>query len=54
MKKTLKIIGGILLILLTAVAIAWFGFLKPEPPPISNEDRAQIALMPLPAELKLG
>ncbi|MCD4711020.1 MAG: beta-N-acetylhexosaminidase [Bacteroidales bacterium] len=54
MKKTLKIIGWILLILLTAIAIAWFGFLKPKPPPISAEDRAAVNLMPLPAELKLG
>ena len=54
MKKALKIIGLILLILIAAVAIAWFGFLKPAPPPISEEDRAAIKLMPLPAELKLG
>jgi len=54
MKKVFKIIGWGLLILLMAAAIAWFGFLKPEPPPISSEDRAEIKLMPLPAELKLG
>jgi hexosaminidase len=54
MKKVLKIIGWILLILLLALAIAWFGFLKPEPPPISPEDRAEIKLMPLPSQLKLG
>jgi hexosaminidase len=53
MKKALKIIGSILLVLLVAIAIAWFGFLKPEPPPISAEDRAAIHLMPLPSELKL-
>ena len=54
MKKVLKIIGWILLVLLTAIAITWFGFLKPKPPPISAEDRAAVNLMPLPAELKLG
>ncbi len=54
MKKALKIIGIILLVLLIGIAIAWFGFLKPEPPPISSEDRAVLELMPLPAELKLG
>ena len=53
MKKVLKIIGWILLILLLAVAVAWFGFLKPEPPPISPEDRTEITLMPLPSQLKL-
>jgi hexosaminidase len=35
-------------------AIAWFGFLRPEPPLISPEDRTQISLMPLPAKLELG
>jgi len=53
-KKTFKIVGGILLILLLVAVIAWFGFLKPSPPPISEEDRAQITLMPLPSELKVG
>ncbi len=33
--------------------IAWFGFLKPKPLAISVEDRTRIALMPLPASLKL-
>ena len=54
MKKVLKVIGWILLVLLLAVAVAWFGFLKPKPPPISAGDRAEISLMPLPAQLKLG
>lgn len=54
MKKILKAIGWILLILLLAAAIAWFGFLKPEAPPISPEDRAELLLMPLPSEIKLG
>ncbi len=54
MKKAFKIIGWVLLILLVVLAIAWFGFLKPEPPPISAEDRAEITLMPLPSQLKLG
>ena len=47
-------IGWVLLILLVVLAIAWFGFLKPEPPPISVEDRAEITLMPLPSHLKMG
>jgi len=54
MKKVLKVIGWILGILLAIVAVAWFGFLKPKPPPISPEDRAELTIMPLPAELKLG
>jgi len=54
MKKVLKVVGWILLILLTAAAVAWFGFLKPKPPPISPEDQAEITLMPLPAEMRLG
>lgn len=54
MKKALKIIGWIVLVILTAITITWFGFLKPDPPPISAEDRAAVNLMPLPAELKLG
>ena len=54
MKKAIKIILITLLLLVIAAAVAWFGFLKPAPPPISPEDRAQIELMPLPAELSLG
>lgn len=54
MKKILKIILGFILILILGAVIAWFGFLKPKPPPISPEDRAQINLMPLPSELTLG
>ena len=54
MKKVLKIIVWILGILILIAAVAWFGFLKPKPPPISEADRAEITLMPLPAELKLG
>jgi hexosaminidase len=54
MKRALKILGWILGILLAIVAVAWFGFLKPKPPPISPEDRAELTIMPLPAELKLG
>ncbi len=53
MRKTMKIIGGVLLLIIAGLATAWFGFLKPEPPPISPEDRAQITLMPLPSEMKL-
>lgn len=54
MKKALKIIGGILLVLIVLAAIAWFGFLKPKPPPISEADRAAVHLMPLPTKMKLG
>jgi hexosaminidase len=54
MKKALKITGLILLILIAVAAIAWFGFLKPQPPPVSEEDRAAVSLMPLPAEMSLG
>ena len=54
MKKVFKIIGWVLLILLVVLAIAWFGFLKPDPPPISAEDRAEVTLMPLPSQLKMG
>lgn len=53
MKKALKIIAWILLSLIVIAAIAWFGFLKPKPPPISDEDRAAVELMPLPFEMKL-
>ncbi len=54
MKKALKIISWMLLILIVVAAIAWFGFLKPEPPPISEEDRAALSMMPLPAKIKMG
>ena len=52
--KALKIILSIILVLILGAAIAWFGFLKPKPPPISPEDRAQIKMMPLPTELTLN
>ncbi|MCK5135588.1 MAG: family 20 glycosylhydrolase [Bacteroidales bacterium] len=54
MKKAIKIIGWVLLLIIAGLAIAWFGFLKPKPPPISPEDRAQITIMPLPSEMKLN
>lgn len=54
MKKVLKMLGWILGILVFVAVIAWFGFLKPKPPPISPADRASIGLMPLPSQLKLG
>lgn len=53
----MKILRFILIITLTVIVgitIAWFGFLKPKPPPILPEDRAQIMIMPLPAELTLS
>ncbi len=52
--KVLKIVLAFVLVILLIAAIIWFGFLKPKPPPISPEDRAQINMMPLPAELTLG
>ena len=51
--KILKIIIALFLFIIVAASVAWFGFLKPEPPAISEEDRSQIMIMPLPAELKL-
>ena len=53
MKKALKIIGIVLAVVLLGAADAWFGFLRPEPPPISPEDRMAIDLMPLPSSLEL-
>jgi hypothetical protein len=54
MKKALKIAGWTMLILLAAIAIFWFGILKPKPSPVSDEDRASVTLMALPAVLKSG
>ncbi len=53
-KKITKVILGLILILIIAVLVVWFGFLRPNPPSISIKDRAQISLIPLPSELKLG
>lgn len=53
MKKALKIIAILLVVILLGSAIAWFGYLRPEPPPISEEDRLKIELMPLPSALEL-
>ncbi len=53
MLKVWKIIGWGLLGILALATIVWFGFLRPEPPPISADDRAKVTLMPLPAEMKL-
>ena len=52
--KAIKYSLMTLAILVFVGAIAWFGFLRPEPPLISQEDRTQISLMPLPAKLELG
>ena len=54
MKKALKIVGSIMLLIVVGLAVVWFGFLRPEPPPISPEDRSRLTLMPLPAELTLA
>jgi hexosaminidase len=53
MMRVLKIVGSILVVIAVVSAVAWFGFLRPEPPPISPEDRAVLTLMPLPAALRL-
>lgn len=49
----MKITGWILLALVAGATITWFGFLRPEPPPVSPEDRAGIRVMPIPSELKI-
>lgn len=54
MKKFLKYFLGFIVILVLGAAIAWFGFLKPEPPAISDIDRAKVTLIPLPSELTIG
>lgn len=54
MKKFLKVVVILLTLLIVAAASAWFFFLKPDPPSISDEDRARLALMPLPSELEFG
>lgn len=54
MKIFLKVALILTLILLIGGAIIWFGFLKPEPPPISKQDRAKLTILPLPAALELG
>lgn len=51
--KALKVILGIVLLLVLTGLIAWFGFLRPEPPSISDADRAKIVLMPLPSEMEI-
>jgi hexosaminidase len=53
LKTALKVVGVILLVLASGLAIAWFGFLRPKPPPIAPADRAAVGVLPLPAELKL-
>jgi hexosaminidase len=53
MKRILKVLLWVILVLCLLVVIAWFGFLKPKPPPISAGDRTGVELMPLPASLKL-
>ena len=54
MKKILKILGIVLIVLLLGAATVWFLFLKPIPPPISDNDRARLQVMPLPSELEFG
>ncbi|MCB0656711.1 MAG: family 20 glycosylhydrolase, partial [Saprospiraceae bacterium] len=54
MKKFLKILAGIVVFLILIALVIWFGFLRPEPPPISDQDRARTELMPLPAQMSYG
>lgn len=51
--KRLKVVLGVFVFIGVGLGVAWFGFLKPKPKSVSDIDRAQITLMPLPAELKL-
>ena len=41
----MRVTGWIVLILIVGASIAWFGFFKPEPPPISDEDRIELSIM---------
>jgi hypothetical protein len=50
MRKFLNILGITMLLVVVGGAIAWFGFLKPSPPSISELDRARLNVMPLPAK----
>lgn len=43
-----------LVVILLAAAAAWYFLVMYDPPPVSDEDRAQVTLMPLPASLELG
>ena len=54
MKKFLKILAGIVVFLILIALVIWFGFLRPEPPPISDQDRARTELIPLPAQMSYG
>jgi hexosaminidase len=53
LRRILIVLGALVLILVAVGAVVYFVYLKPTPLPISAEDRAQINLMPLPAQLKL-
>ena len=46
-KRTWKFITGVFVVIVVTIGVAWFGFLKPEPPPVSDKDRARIFLIPL-------
>jgi hexosaminidase len=51
-----KILYGLLAFVVVVVAVGtfvYFRYLKPAPPPISDLDRAQITVMPLPASLRI-
>ena len=53
MKKLLRVLAWILLSVVAVAAVAWFGFLRPKPPPVSDRDRSRVQLFPLPASLNL-
>jgi hexosaminidase len=52
-KKVLYGLGAIVVVLAVGSVAFYFLYLKPAPKPISDEDRAAITVMPLPASLKL-
>lgn len=52
-KRIIRISVAVIFALIAMAAASYFIWLKPKNPGISANDRAQISLMPLPAELKL-
>lgn len=54
MKKILKIVLSFIFVIGLGLVGVGFSLQKPEPSPLSDENRAQINLLPLPTELSLG
>ncbi|MFN8340391.1 MAG: family 20 glycosylhydrolase [Cyclobacteriaceae bacterium] len=54
LKKFLKISAYALATLVVVAAGVWYFVLRPKPLPVSDEDRARLTLMPLPAEAHLS